>query len=175
MTQRFNPPPNWPEPPHDGWNPPADFRPQYTWGPIPAGWRLWVPEAAEGSGGSPLLDSEDVPASGARPRERVETYPVSVINPGMWSDNHLEDEDYGFPSAKPVTNRPKLRLGVTIAVTALGFVLAALTAVMFVLLVDFAIEDLPGSIAESAGFMDHGVHHISMPTPGSATDAPVVG
>lgn len=168
MTKTFNPPPNWPEPPQDGWIPPADFRPQYSWGPVPAGWRLWTQDTTHGD--SPLVDSEDVPASGARPRQRVQDYPVAVLNPGMWSDNHLEDEDYGFPPAKQVTQRPKLRLGATITVTALGFVLAALTTVMFVLLVDFAIEDLPGMLAENAGHL-----HAASVVAGDAASVPVAG
>ncbi|GAA1485017.1 hypothetical protein [Brachybacterium fresconis] len=147
MSGRFNPPPNWPEPPREGWTPPEDFRPHASWGRVPAGWHLWIPEAPLGRGQAPLQHSEDVPASGARPRRRVQTYPVAVINPGMWTHNHLEDEDYGFPAAKPVPNRPRLRLGVTISVTVAGFLLAALTAVMFVFLVDFAIEDLPGVLS----------------------------
>lgn len=150
QRQRFNPPPNWPEPPHDGWTPPADFRPQHAWGPVPAGWRLWLKDRPQ-AGAAPLQDSEDVPASGARPRQRVQEYPVAVLNPGMWTENHLELEDYGFPPAKPRPHRPRLRLGVTIAVTALGFVLAAATAVMFVMLVDFAVEDLPGILGASSG------------------------
>mgnify|MGYP007040921396 CR=1 FL=1 len=144
MTERFNPPPNWPEPPHDGWVPPADFRPQHEWGPVPAGWRLWLSERLPSRGEPPLQLSEDVPASGARPRPRVDTYPVSVLNPGMWSENHLQDEDYGFPPAKPVKNRPRLRLAMTILATVLGVLLAAATAVMFVMLTDFAVEKLPG-------------------------------
>ena len=92
MTQshRFNPPPNWPEPPHDGWLPPADFRPQAHWGPVPAGWRLWLKGRSTGRGEAPLQSSEDVPASGARPRSRVAQYPVAVLNPGMWAENHLQ-------------------------------------------------------------------------------------
>lgn len=151
QPQRFNPPPHWPEPPHDGWIPPADFRPQHSWGPVPAGWRLWLKDQPADHGAAPLQDSEDVPASGARPRSRVEQYPVAVLNPGMWADNHLQSEDYGFPPAKPRKERPRLRLGITISVTALGLVVAALTAVLFVVLVDFAIEDLPGMMAEAAG------------------------
>lgn len=153
MNQRFNPPPNWPEPPHDQWIPPADFRPQPRWGPVPAGWRLWLGHRPAEQGPSPLQDSEDVPASGARPRERVDTYPVRVLNPGMWSQNHLQAEDYGFPEPKPITPRPRLRLAMTITATAAGFGLAALTAVMFVLLTDFAVEDLPGMMTEPAGHL----------------------
>lgn len=149
--QRFNPPPNWPEPPHEGWIPPADFRPGHAWGPVPAGWRLWPSRREADRGPAPLQASEDVPASGARPRRRVETYPVAVLNPGMWAENHLQSEDYGFPPATPRTDRPRLRLGVTIAVTALGFLLAAGTAIMFVQLVDFGIEDLTRVLTESAG------------------------
>ncbi|ATG51985.1 hypothetical protein CFK38_10985 [Brachybacterium vulturis] len=156
MTQgrSFNPPPNWPEPPHDGWIPPAGFSPGRSWGPVPAGWRLWSSATPEGRGSAPLQASEDVPASGARPRRRVDRYPVAVLNPGMWADNHLESEDYGFPPAAPRTDRPRLRLGVTIAVTALGFVLAAATALMFVMIVDFGIEDLAGVLDGAAGHLD---------------------
>lgn len=149
--QRFNPPPNWPEPPHDGWTPPADFQPGHAWGPVPAGWRLWPSRRTTDHGPAPLQASEDVPASGARPRPRVETYPVAVLNPGMWAENHLQSEDYGFPPAPERKDRPRLRLGVTIAVTALGFLLAAATAIMFVQLVDFGIEDLTRVLTESAG------------------------
>jgi len=153
QDRRFNPPPNWPEPPHDGWIPPADFRPGTSWGPVPAGWRLW-PQAADGGRGSaPLQASEDVPASGARPRQRVEKYPVAVLNPGMWTDNHLQSEDYGFPPATPRKDRPRLRLGMTITVTALGFLLAAATAIMFVMIVDFGIEDLTGVLGGAAGHL----------------------
>src|SRR5699024_267946 len=102
-------PPNWPEPPHDGWIPPADFSPGPSWGPVPAGWRLWSSTAVGGRGPAPLQASEDVPASGARPRRRVDRYPVAVLNPGMWADNHLESEDYGFPPAEPRRDRPRLR------------------------------------------------------------------
>src|SRR5699024_9343812 len=72
---------------------------------------------------------------------------------GMWTDNHLQSEDYGFPEPKPVTPRPRLRLAMTITATAAGFVLAALTATMFVLLTDFAIEDLPDMMTEPAGHL----------------------
>ncbi|MGO1390001.1 hypothetical protein [Brachybacterium alimentarium] len=173
MTEQFNPPPNWPEPPRDGWTPPTDFRPGPGWGPVPAGWRLWVSHGAQASqdaAAAPLLDSEDVPASGARPRDRVSTYPITVVNPGMWSHNHLEDEDYGFPPAKPVTDRPRLRLGVTITVTVLGFVLAALTAIAFVLLVGFAVDDLPAALSDS------GTHLLTtLPGAYGTVLAPVAG
>ncbi|MFC0674305.1 hypothetical protein [Brachybacterium hainanense] len=66
-----------------------------------------------------------------------------MLNPGMWSQNHLEAEDYGFPAEEERRSRPRLRLGVTITVTALGFLLAAATALLFVRLADFAVHDLP--------------------------------
>lgn len=169
QPQRFNPPPNWPEPPHEEWLPPADFRPAPAWGPVPAGWRLWTRNAAPTEQAAPLQDSEDVPASGARPRPRVDVYPVSVLNPGMWSENHLEEEDYGFPPATPRAVRPRLRLAMTIAVTALGLLLAAATAVGFVLLVDFAIEDLPGMLGAASAQLP------GTPADGVGAPAPVRG
>ena len=171
MTQQsFNPPPNWPEPPHDGWLPPADFRPQHSWGPVPAGWRLWFEDRTPSRGAAPLQDSEDVAASGARPRAPVEPYTVAVLNPRMWSENHLQHEDYGFPPAKPRKHRPRLRLGMTITVTVLGLVLAALTAIMFVQLVDFGIDDLTGVLGEAAGRMQ-----LVTVLPGMGAFAPVHG
>ena len=170
-AQRFNPPPNWPEPPHDEWVPPADFRPGPSWGPVPAGWRLWTDERSAPQGAAPLQDSEDVPASGARPRARVEQYPVSVLNPGMWTENHLQDEDYGFAPAQPRRDRPRLRLGMTITVTALGLLLTAATVILFVQLVQFGIEDLTGVLGEQASHL-HGAGHAMPGDHGTGAAAP---
>jgi hypothetical protein len=38
---RFNPPPNWPQPP-DGWSPPPGWQPDASWPQPPWGWPLWV-------------------------------------------------------------------------------------------------------------------------------------
>lgn len=38
---RYNPPPNWPEPPK-GWEPHPDWSPDPAWPPPPQGWRLWI-------------------------------------------------------------------------------------------------------------------------------------
>jgi hypothetical protein len=38
---RFNPPPNWPQPPAD-WTPPPGWEPDPSWPPLPSGWPLWV-------------------------------------------------------------------------------------------------------------------------------------
>ena len=61
MTQRFNPPPNWPTPPR-GWNPPAGWAPDPAWGPPPPGWQFWVsgesqnqPATGPVRGGSPRV------------------------------------------------------------------------------------------------------------------------
>jgi len=115
--------------------------PDRSWGAVPAGWRLWADEAAADA--APLAESEDIPASGARVRPRAEQYPVTVVNPGMWSDNRLEDEGYGFPPAADRPPRPRLRLVVTITATVLGLLLAVATALVFVRLVHLAHEDLP--------------------------------
>ena len=40
---RFNPPPNWPQPPA-GWSPPADWEPDPSWPQPPFGWPLWIAE-----------------------------------------------------------------------------------------------------------------------------------
>ncbi len=40
MALRFNPPPNWPDPPA-GWIPPPGWQPDPSWGPVPEGHRLW--------------------------------------------------------------------------------------------------------------------------------------
>lgn len=135
MTKVFNPPPHWPEPPTLGWIPPKGWRPDRAWGPVPAGWRLWVDPEASVVSGAPLLESEDVPASGARPRPRVPHYPVTVHNPGIWEDNPLESEDYGFGPAPEVRDRPRLRLAVTIVVAVLGLLVAVATTLLFVWLV----------------------------------------
>lgn len=42
MSYRFNPPPSWPQPPHD-WEPPPDWRPDPSWPAPPDDWQLWVP------------------------------------------------------------------------------------------------------------------------------------
>src|SRR5699024_12542995 len=71
----------------------------------------------------------------------------------MWTDNHLESEDYGFPPAEPRRDRPRLRLGVSIAVTALGFALAAATALLFVMIVDFGVVDITEVLGGAAGHL----------------------
>ncbi|WP_232820274.1 hypothetical protein [Brachybacterium sp. YJGR34] len=128
-----------------------------------------MPSAPDVAEGAPLQESEDVPASGARPRPRVEQYPISVINPGMWSENQLEDEDYGFPPAPPRKDRPRRRLALRITATALGIALTALTVVLFVLLVDFAVEDLPGMLG-AAGHLTGASTDL-----GAAVTAPDLG
>lgn len=42
---RYNPPPNWPQPP-EGWVPPADWSPDPSWPPPPPGWKFWVDDVA---------------------------------------------------------------------------------------------------------------------------------
>ena len=40
---RYNPPPNWPQPPA-GWTPPEGLAARPAWGPAPPGHQLWVPD-----------------------------------------------------------------------------------------------------------------------------------
>lgn len=40
---RFNPPPNWPQPPA-GWSPPPGWEPDPSWPQPPFGWPLWIEE-----------------------------------------------------------------------------------------------------------------------------------
>jgi hypothetical protein len=44
MADRYNPPPNWPQPPAD-WTPPPSWKPDPSWGPPPYGWQLWIDDA----------------------------------------------------------------------------------------------------------------------------------
>jgi hypothetical protein len=44
---RYNPPPNWPEPPR-GWVPPAGWSPDPSWPAPPPGWKLWVEDDSPG-------------------------------------------------------------------------------------------------------------------------------
>lgn len=43
---RFNPPPDWPQPP-EGWTPPASWTPDPAWPDPPDGWELWLPPLAD--------------------------------------------------------------------------------------------------------------------------------
>lgn len=40
---RFNPPPNWPQPPA-GWTPPPGWEPDPSWPQPPPGWQVWLDE-----------------------------------------------------------------------------------------------------------------------------------
>lgn len=56
---RFNPPPEWPQPP-EGWIPPAGWNPDPSWPDPPEGWQLWVPDPSEPHTGDGRGDSGDV-------------------------------------------------------------------------------------------------------------------
>ena len=144
----FNPPPRWPEPPEPGWQPPENWTPPREWGPAPAGWRLRAEDhpTSEAPGTPrPLVHSEDVPASGARPPRTPDTYPVTVHVPGQWEEHEVSETTYGFGPAPERRSRPRLRLAVIIGLLALGLLLAAATAFGFVQLARFGSEQLPSS------------------------------
>lgn len=46
-SERFNPPPGWPEPP-PGWTPPPGWQPNPAWPPPPPGWQFWHRPARRG-------------------------------------------------------------------------------------------------------------------------------
>ncbi|MDO5661969.1 MAG: hypothetical protein Q4G40_04670 [Brachybacterium sp.] len=83
--------------------------------------------------GSPLLESEDVPASGARPIREEIPYPVEVTSPGnrRWLPRQDVTEDE-FGPVVPFRRRPRLRLAVIIIVTVSGLLFAAATAYLFI-------------------------------------------
>lgn len=39
---KFNPPPEWPEPPSASWRPPLGWEPDPAWPEAPAGWGFWT-------------------------------------------------------------------------------------------------------------------------------------
>lgn len=118
--------------------------------------------------GTPLLDSEDVPASGARPRERVAQYPVTVHNPGIWEDNPLESEDYGFGPAPAERHRPGVRLAVTIVAATMGLLVAVATALLFVWIVRSGAEQVLDRSASQS------LAHSVTSAPEAASPLPVI-
>lgn len=63
---RYNPPPNWPAPPAQGWTPPRDWQPDPSWGPAPEGWEFWVaPDGGAPDGGA--ADGPAAPVESGRP------------------------------------------------------------------------------------------------------------
>src|SRR4051812_48618989 len=60
MARRFNPPPNWPQPPLN-WSPKPGWKPDPQWGSPPEGWHLWVDDAQ--------LSPVNLPE--ARPAQRI--------------------------------------------------------------------------------------------------------
>lgn len=63
MALRFNPPPNWPEPPQ-GWVPQQGWQPDPAWGPAPQNWVFWIDDSEQD--GAPTVPLSDVSGT-ARP------------------------------------------------------------------------------------------------------------
>ncbi|MBY0442305.1 MAG: hypothetical protein K2Q25_09255 [Mycobacteriaceae bacterium] len=42
---RYNPPPNWPQPPQ-GWAPTPEWSPDPSWPPPPPGWKFWIEDTS---------------------------------------------------------------------------------------------------------------------------------
>lgn len=146
----FNAPPSWPEPPSPDWVPPADWAPPLAWGPTPAGWRLRAEEHPGDNGPRPILPSEEVPASGARPPAQPADYPVTVHIPGQWEHHEVPENTHGFGPAPVRRSRPRLRMAVIILCLVLGILLATAAAIGFVMLARYGQENLPASAASLA-------------------------
>jgi hypothetical protein len=125
---RFNPPPNWPEPPRPGWEPPTGWQPDPSWGPVPAGWNLWLEDDAPQlvRTAPPLIASEQVPATGADYRVPRTEYPVDVTLPGVFETIAADRLDHGFGPA-PDDGPPKPRRALEYGVAVAGTLLLALT------------------------------------------------
>ncbi len=84
MSARFNPPPNWPQPPA-GWTPPPGWVPDPSWEPVPEGWQLWVediavdsvtPADSDGSPSAPPPGSPPGPAEAMKKKSWVARHKV---------------------------------------------------------------------------------------------------
>lgn len=91
MTTRFNPPPQWPQPPA-GWVPPVGWRPDPRWPAAPAGWPFWLDETLStpsqpGATASPVdlpLSSEATGAVTAGSLDAPVILPTPVTTPGTY-------------------------------------------------------------------------------------------
>lgn len=61
---KFNPPPNWPQPPA-GWVPPPAWKPDPSWPPPPVGWVLWLPDADASNASQPTQHTVPTPSAAA--------------------------------------------------------------------------------------------------------------
>lgn len=132
---RYNPPPNWPEPPK-GWVPSPDWSPDPSWPPPPPGWKLWVEDAPAGQKEKTVLSrvertsddveyfgddrawsdaSEQMPPHGqmnAGPPPSLPSRPTQVA-PEDISVHHL-----GRPAAIKWDDEHRYHIGTIVAVTA---------------------------------------------------------
>ena len=69
MTDRYNPPPNWPPPPA-GWTPPKDWQPDPAWGPAPPGHQLWVPASGTPAAPQPNIGYGAAPLQQESPKKK---------------------------------------------------------------------------------------------------------
>jgi hypothetical protein len=74
-VHKFNPPPDWPEPPSAEWRPPLGWAPDPEWPQAPEGWRFWLSRNGRRSSG-PIGAYGAV--DGGR-REFAEVHPALVL------------------------------------------------------------------------------------------------
>lgn len=79
MTQRYNPPPNWPAPPA-GWTPGPGWRPDPNWPEPPPGWQLFIDDVLV------VTDDRDPDAIW-----QAKGQPVTGLNAGRYklTEHHL--------------------------------------------------------------------------------------
>lgn len=146
----FNPPPTWPEPPSLEWEPPEGWTPPAEWGPAPAGWRFHRSDldakgarAMTKNASRPIATSGSLPASGTVIPQRPDSYPITVVNPGMWTEDVRAATTYGFPIPRAKAERPRTRLGIIIVCLVAGLIITAAAAYGFVWLTHWSRENAP--------------------------------
>jgi len=132
---RYNPPPNWPEPP-EGWVPPPDWSPDPSWPPPPPGWKLWVEDAPVAQKKKSMLNrlertGDDVQYFGddrawsadseqVRPHDRLNagSPPLPPAQPTEVAPEDLSVHHLGHPATIRWDDEHRYDIGTIVAVTA---------------------------------------------------------
>lgn len=159
MSERFNPPPRWPEPPSAPVTREDRIHPDPAWGEVPAGWRLWT-SAEPSDAAAPLVESSTIPASGVVAPARDDDYPVEVTMPGVRIEHDREPDDRGFgPAPRRRRASARTRLIVSLVILLIGVAAAGGMAYVFTRLHHYATHDRkPAATAHALGIADDPLH-----------------